>query len=82
MPGRGTPDPLSVAARRVLLDALEALGAQRRAAIVVGARAVYPPVGAGAHRRRLVRGLLHGATSGDGNAGPVILTGAVDGAAR
>lgn len=47
MPERGTQDPLSVAARRVLLDALEALGAQRRAAIVVGAHAVYLRVGEG-----------------------------------
>lgn len=34
-------DPLYVAARRVLLDALEALGSQRRAIVVVGAQAVY-----------------------------------------
>ena len=34
-------DPLYVAARSVLLDALEALGSQRGAVIVVGAQAVY-----------------------------------------
>ena len=34
-------DPLYVAARTVLLDALEALGSQREAIIVVGAQAVY-----------------------------------------
>ncbi len=34
-------DPLYVAARSVLLDALEALGSQRDAVIVVGAQAVY-----------------------------------------
>lgn len=34
-------DPLYVAARRVLLDALEALGPQRDAVIVVGAQAIY-----------------------------------------
>ncbi|MFC1523125.1 GSU2403 family nucleotidyltransferase fold protein [Elusimicrobiota bacterium] len=37
----GAPDPLYILARRVLLDALEALGAQRHAAILVGAQAVY-----------------------------------------
>ena len=47
MPERGTPDPLYVAARRVLLDALEALGAQRNAAILVGAHAIYLRVGEG-----------------------------------
>lgn len=41
------PDPLYVAARRVLLDGLQALGAQRRAAILIGAHAVYLRVGAG-----------------------------------
>jgi hypothetical protein len=30
-----------VEARRVLLDALEALGAQRRAVVLVGAQAIY-----------------------------------------
>ncbi len=34
-------DPLYVSARTVLLDALEALGSQRRAIVVVGAQAVY-----------------------------------------
>ncbi len=34
-------DPVYVAARSVLLDALEALGSQRQAVIVVGAQAVY-----------------------------------------
>ena len=43
---RAAPDPLYVAARHVLLDGLEALGVQRRAAILVGAHAVYLRVGA------------------------------------
>jgi hypothetical protein len=38
-------DPLYVAARSVLLDALGALGSQRDAAIVVGAQAVYMRTG-------------------------------------
>ena len=38
-------DELYVLARRVLLDALDALGPHREAAIVVGARAVYMRVG-------------------------------------
>lgn len=37
----GAPDARYVLARTVLLDALEALGHQRRAVIVVGAQAVY-----------------------------------------
>jgi hypothetical protein len=37
----GVPDPRYVLARSVLLDALQALGDQRRAVIVVGAQAVY-----------------------------------------
>jgi hypothetical protein len=37
----GVPDPLYVAARRVLLDALDALGPLRRALVLVGAQAVY-----------------------------------------
>lgn len=40
-------DDLYVVARRVLLDALEALGAHREAVIVVGAQAVYLRVGEG-----------------------------------
>ena len=36
-----------VAARRVLLDALDALGAQRKAVVLVGAQAIYLRVGAG-----------------------------------
>jgi hypothetical protein len=47
MPERTAPDPLYVAARHVLLDALEALGAQRNAAILVGAHAIYLRVGEG-----------------------------------
>ena len=47
MPERPAPDPLYVAARRVLLDGLEALGGQRQAAILVGAHAVYLRVGEG-----------------------------------
>jgi hypothetical protein len=39
MPGES--DPLYVAARGVLLDALEALGSQRAAVILVGAQAIY-----------------------------------------
>ena len=42
----GAPDPRYVLARAVLLDALEALGDQRRAVIVVGAQAVYLHTGA------------------------------------
>lgn len=41
----GAPDPVYVRARRVLLDALEALGEQRRALVLVGAQAVYLRVG-------------------------------------
>lgn len=37
----GAPDPILVAARRALLDALDALGEQRDALILVGAQAVY-----------------------------------------
>jgi hypothetical protein len=43
----GAPEPLYVLARRVLLDALEALGDQRDAVILVGAQAVYLHTGAG-----------------------------------
>lgn len=42
----GAPDPRYVLARTVLLDALEALGDQRAAVIVVGAQAVYLHTGA------------------------------------
>ena len=38
-------DPLYIVARSVLLDALEALGSQRGAAVVVGAQAVYMQTG-------------------------------------
>jgi hypothetical protein len=41
------PDPEYVAARRVLLDALEALGAHRKALVLVGAQAIYLRVGEG-----------------------------------
>lgn len=37
----GAPDPEYVLARRVLLDALEALGDQRDAVVLVGAQAIY-----------------------------------------
>lgn len=47
MPEPLSPDPLYVAARRVLLDGLEALGTQRQAVILVGAHAVYLRVGEG-----------------------------------
>jgi hypothetical protein len=42
----GAPDPRYVLARSVLLDALDALGDQRSAVIVVGAQAVYLHTGA------------------------------------
>lgn len=42
----GVPDPQYVVARSVLLDALEALGDQREAVIVVGAQAIYLHTGA------------------------------------
>src|SRR5262245_40512155 len=38
---RGDPDPEYVLARRVLLDALDALGPHRDSLILVGAQAVY-----------------------------------------
>ena len=47
MPGGRNPDPEYVAARRVLLDALEALGTHRKAVVLVGAQAIYLHVGAG-----------------------------------
>jgi hypothetical protein len=37
----GGPDPLYIAARRVLLDALEALAPHRSALVLVGAQAIY-----------------------------------------
>ena len=37
----GAPDPVYVLARRVLLDALQALGEQRSAVVLVGAQAIY-----------------------------------------
>src|ERR1700722_13820816 len=42
----GEPDPKYIVARSVLLDALEALGSQRKAIILVGAQAVYLHTGA------------------------------------
>lgn len=39
------PDPVYVAARRTLLDALDALGSQREAVVLCGAQAVYLHVG-------------------------------------
>src|SRR5262245_20096935 len=47
MPSAVVPDPEYVAARRVLLDALMALGAHRRAVVLVGAQAIYLHVGEG-----------------------------------
>lgn len=41
-------DALYVMARRVLLDALDALGVHRDAIVLVGAQAIYLPVGGGA----------------------------------
>ena len=43
----GAPDPGYVLARRVLLDALEALAEQRDAVVLVGAQAVYLQTGEG-----------------------------------
>lgn len=43
----GEPDALYVAARRALLDALEALGEHRRSVVLVGAQAVYLITGEG-----------------------------------
>ena len=47
MPGARRPEPEYVAARRVLLDALEALGPHRKAVILVGAQAIYLHIGEG-----------------------------------
>jgi hypothetical protein len=47
MPGESAlPEPLYVLARAVLLDALEALGDQRDAVVLVGAQAIYLHTGA------------------------------------
>jgi hypothetical protein len=43
----GAPDPAYVAARRVLLDVLDALGEQRAAIVLVGAQAIYVRTGEG-----------------------------------
>ena len=43
----GAPDPVYVQARRVLLDALEALREQRTAVLLVGAQAIYLHTGEG-----------------------------------
>jgi len=47
MRGARIPDPEYVAARRVLLDALAALGSHRKAVVLVGAQAIYLHVGEG-----------------------------------
>ncbi len=47
MIGATVPDPEYVAARRVLLDALEALGEHRESIVLVGAQALYLHVGEG-----------------------------------
>lgn len=47
MPGVNGPEFEYVAARRVLLDALEALGVHRKAVVLVGAQAIYLQVGEG-----------------------------------
>ncbi len=47
MTGASEYDPEYVAARRVLLDALAALRAQRDAVVLVGAQAIYLRVGPG-----------------------------------
>lgn len=43
----GAPDPLYVAARRTLLDALDAVREHLEAVILVGAQAVYVHTGEG-----------------------------------
>lgn len=43
----GERDPEYVDARRILLDALEALGSHRKAVVLVGAQAIYLRVGEG-----------------------------------
>lgn len=43
-------DPEYIGARRILLDALEALGSHRKAVVLVGAQAIYQRVGAGSLR--------------------------------
>lgn len=47
MTGGVVPDPEYVAAREVLLDALDALGTHRKAVVLVGAQAIYLHVGEG-----------------------------------
>ena len=47
MPGAKAPEPEYVAARRVLLDAYEALGTHRKAVVLVGAQAIHLHVGEG-----------------------------------
>jgi hypothetical protein len=47
MPGAKTPALEYIAARRVLLDAFEALGTHRKAVVLVGAQAIYLQVGEG-----------------------------------
>jgi len=43
----GVPDAVYVLARRILLDALQALGDQRDALVLVGAQAIYLHTGDG-----------------------------------
>jgi len=45
MTGAASHDPEYIAARRVLLDTLEALGPHRKAVVIVGAQAIYLQVG-------------------------------------
>lgn len=47
MTGDKGPDPVFVAARRVLLDAFDALDTHRKAVVLVGAQAIYLHVGDG-----------------------------------
>jgi hypothetical protein len=47
MPGATNYDPEYVAARRVLLDVIEALGTHRKDVVLVGAQAIYLHVGEG-----------------------------------
>lgn len=47
MSGAVEDDPEYVAARRVVLDALEALGVHRKAVVLIGAQAIYLRVGPG-----------------------------------
>jgi hypothetical protein len=51
---RGEHDPEYVEARRILLDALEAIGHHRKAVVLVGAQAIYLRVGEGSRLTQLL----------------------------